>query len=47
MNRQGRLIVALALGGVLAGCSGGGGDDGGYGGGSNPPPPTVSLTARR
>ena len=45
MNRQGRLIVALALGGVLAGCSGGGGDDGGYGGGSNPPPPTVSLTA--
>jgi len=49
MNGQGRiaiaahgsrLIVAFALGGVLAGCSGGGG----YDSGGNTPAPTVSLT---
>ena len=51
MNRHGRiaiaahgsrLIVALALGGALAGCSGGGGNDGG--GYNSPTTPTVSLT---
>jgi uncharacterized protein (TIGR03118 family) len=38
-----KLIAAVAIGGLLAGCSGGG-DDGGYGAPPPPTAPTLSLT---